>query len=146
MSMAILCGWTLLGRETLNMFREVSAQNPSASQSGRGFLLSETPGGSMAAALACDQKENSWEFVLFDQGETVLLSLASRFSFLFHSACGALWISILFPIHDTVLEVKKSKSAHLLLEYLFCLLETKIYNEYLIAHCIDKSNLCKNLW
>ena len=71
------------------MFREVSAQNPSASQSGRGFLLSETPGGSMAAALACDQKEN-WEFALFDQGETVLPSLASRFSFLFHSACGNL--------------------------------------------------------
>ena len=72
------------------MFREVSAQNPTAGQSGRGFLLSETPGGSMAAALTCDQKENAWEFVLFDQGGTVFLSLASRFSFPFHPACGNL--------------------------------------------------------
>lgn len=94
------------------MFREVSAQNPSAGQSGRGFSSLRPLGGRWLLPLHVTRKRTPGNLFFLDQEETVLLSLVSQgFHFFFILLVAIL--NVYFISHDTVLEVRKSKSAPL---------------------------------
>lgn len=83
----------------LTVLREANAQNPTVGQPGTRSLPSKTPDGVDGCCpcllpLRLTRKRQPGasygDFVLFDQRETLLFGLASRFSFLFYSACGNL--------------------------------------------------------